>query len=133
MTGFPDEIRAFIQSQEWTPAWSQNHNWPHEFLSRDHSGGILFDMLIRHILAHGYEANLYGRLIMYINDNGMVYWTIAASVEETKIVNRFSRDELWEYRLEYGSLPEPAHTPAGEDLSSHEAETIAPWEARRLG
>lgn len=126
MIGFPDEIRDFIQAQEWTPAWSQNHNWPHEFLSRDHSGGILFDMLVRHILSHGYEANLYGRLIMYINDNGMVYWTIAARVEETTIVNRFSREDLWEYRLEYGSLPEPAHRLGSQASSSNDAETILP-------
>src|SRR5574338_991181 len=119
MTGFTDEIRAFIEGQEWTPAWSQTHTWPHEFLSREHCGGFLFNLLVRHILTHGYEAMLYGRLIMYINDHGMGYWTIAASVEETTIVNRFSREDLWEYRLEYGSLPEPKRQPAGEDLSSH--------------
>ncbi len=126
MTGFPDEIREFIDSQEWTSAWSQTHTWPHEFLSRERAGGPLFGMLVRHILTHGYQAMLYGRLIMYINDHGMVYWTIAASVEETIVVNRFSREDLWEYRLEYGSLPEPARPHDRQGISSHDAETLLP-------
>lgn len=123
MTGFSDEIRAFIEAQEWTPAWSQTHTWPHEFLSRDHVEVSLFGRLVRHILIHGFEAVLYGRLIIYLNDNGMIYWTIAASPEETTIVNRFSREDLWEYRLEYGNLPEPARE---QGTSSHDAETLLP-------
>ncbi len=44
--------------------------------------------------------------ITYFDEDGLVYWTMGAAIEETTIINRCSKESTYEYRLKMGTLPE---------------------------
>jgi hypothetical protein len=39
-------------------------------------------------------------------EDGLVYWTMGAPIEETTIINRCPKEGTYEYRLKMGTLPE---------------------------
>ena len=65
----------------------------------------LFVKMVRHIRRFGYEGQFYSRTFTYFEEDGFVYWTIGAPVEETTIINRCTKDKTYEYRLKIGTLP----------------------------
>jgi hypothetical protein len=79
--------------------------WPHEYIVRERVDAALFVGLVEHIRAHGYEGKFYTKPITYFDEDGMVYWTMGAPVEETIIVNRCTKEQTYAYRLEHGTLP----------------------------
>jgi hypothetical protein len=79
--------------------------WPHEYIVRDRSDENLFVLLVRHIRANGYYGKFYRKSITYYDDNGLVYWTMGAPLEETTIINRCRKDDSYECRLLKGTLP----------------------------
>jgi hypothetical protein len=101
---FPQFLRAFIDREAWTFAktWPE---WPHEYIVRKRTYGTLFDDLVRHIRAHGYEGRFYEKVLVYYEEAGMVYWTMGAPIEETTIVNRCRSGDTYERRLANGTLP----------------------------
>jgi hypothetical protein len=50
--------------------------------------------------------------ITYFDEDGRVYWTMGAPIEETTIVNRCTKEQTYEYRLKNGTLPEQETTRA---------------------
>lgn len=80
--------------------------WPHEYIVRDRVNETLFERLVRHIRAHGYEGCFYRKRITYYEEDGLVYWTMGAPVDETVIINRCKKQDTYEYRLRTGTLPE---------------------------
>jgi len=102
---FPPNIKAFVNQQQWTFAKTYAQTWPHEYLVRDRVDEELFVLLVKHIRKCGYEGRFYHKTITYFDEDGMVYWTMGAPIEETTIVNRCSREQTYEYRLEHGTLP----------------------------
>ena len=103
---FPPNIKGFVNQQQWTFAKTYAQTWPHEYLVRDRVDEGLFILLVKHIRKYGYEGRLYHKTITYFDEDGMVYWTMGAPIEETTIVNRCSREQTYEYRLEHATLPE---------------------------
>jgi hypothetical protein len=103
---FPPNIKAFVNQQQWTFAKTYAQTWPHEYLVRDRVGEERLVLLIKHIRKYGYEGRFYHKTITYFDQDGMVYWTMGAPVEETTIVNRCSKEQTYEYRLEHDTLPE---------------------------
>jgi hypothetical protein len=102
---FPDDLRTFIERERWTFAKTYATTWPHEYIVRERVDEELFVKLVQHIRAHGYEGQFYAKPITYFDEDGLVYWTMGAPVEETTIVNRCTKEQSYEYRREQGTLP----------------------------
>lgn len=73
---------------------------------RDQVDEGLFLSLVRHIREHGYKGSFYHKPITYFDEDGMVYWTMGAPIEETTIVNRCTKEQSYEYKRDHGLLPE---------------------------
>jgi hypothetical protein len=110
---FPPNLKAFVTEQKWTFAKTYASTWPHEYIARHRVDDDLFIQLVRHIRTYGYEGKFYSKPITYFNEDGMVYWTMGAPIEETTIVNRCKEEQSYEYRLRHGTLPESKSTTAG--------------------
>ena len=104
MQGFPDHVRAFVDSERWTFAKTMPE-WPHEYLVRARVDEALFEATVVHIRAHGYEGRFYQRPITYFAEGEWVYWTMGAPIPETTIINRCRRDDTYEAREKAGTLP----------------------------
>ncbi|MDX8405524.1 MAG: hypothetical protein R8K50_05160 [Mariprofundus sp.] len=102
---FPDQLRRFISESAWIFAKSMPQ-WPHEYLVRDRVDEDLFVQLVQHIRTHGYQGSFYDRPITYYDEEGLVYWTMGAPINETTIINRCKKENSYEYRLTNGTLPE---------------------------
>ena len=113
MMKFPTNLKAFVTEQKWTFAKTYASTWPHEYIVRDRVDENLFIQLVRHIRTYGYEGKFYRVPITYFNEDGMVYWTMGAPIEETTIVNRCKEEQSYEYRLRHGTLPKSKSTTAG--------------------
>jgi hypothetical protein len=100
----PDHLRRFVESCRWTFAKTMP-TWPHEYIVRERVDEGLFVALVEHIRAHGYAGKFYTKPITYFDEDGMVYWTMGAPVEDTIIVNRCTTQQTYAYRLEHGTLP----------------------------
>jgi len=107
MSLFPHELASFADGQDWTPDVWQEPAWPHEFLLRAQAAIEPFDRLALHIRRAGHEGMLGQKLVVFLNVSGMIYWIDSDAAEPVEAVYRCSRERLWEYRFEYGSLPEP--------------------------
>ena len=103
-TAFAPDLRAFVDEQVWTFAKTMPE-WPHEYIVRDRVDEALFERLVVHIRRHGREGMFYERVIVYYEENGLVYWTMGAPLQETTIVNRCRSEDTYERRLETGTLP----------------------------
>jgi hypothetical protein len=100
----PENLREFIVSSKWTFAKTMPQ-WPHEYIVREQVDENLFEQLVRHIRANGFEAPFYDEKYIYYEEDGMLYWTMGAPVNETTIINRCKKDNSYEARLKNGTLP----------------------------
>jgi len=100
----PDELREFVNSIRWTFAKTMP-DWPHEYIVRDRVNSELFEALVRHIRQHGFEGHFYQRVLTYFAEDGLLYWTMGAPIEETTIINRCKEEGSYENRLRNGTLP----------------------------
>ena len=101
----PEALRRFVDVEIWTYAKTMPE-WPHEYLVRARVDGALFELLVRHIRAHGIEGRFYQKPITYYEEAGLVYWTMGAPLAETIIINRCRKEQTFEYREAHGLLPE---------------------------
>lgn len=101
----PPELKVFVDVTAWTFATTYAETWPHEYIVRDRVNEKLFLSLVRYIREHGYEGKFYRKPITYFDEDGMVYWTMGAPIEETTIVNRCPKEQTYEYRLKHDTLP----------------------------
>jgi hypothetical protein len=101
---FPADLREFVDAQQWTFAKTMPQ-WPHEYIVRDRVDEVLFERLVVHIRARGYEGRFYEKAITYYEEAGLVYWTMGAPLGETTIVNRCRSEDSYERRLAEGRLP----------------------------
>ncbi len=101
---FPTELLAFVNKQKWVFAKTMP-KWPHEYIVRERVDEELFERLVRHIRMHGYEGKFYRKTLTYYDEDGMMYWTMGAPLEETTIINRCRKEDSYECRLQNGTLP----------------------------
>ena len=101
---FPTELNDFVNGEKWTYAKTMP-KWPHEYIVRKRVDEALFEKLVKHIRTNGYEGKFYSKNITYYDEDGIVYWTMGAPLEETIIINRCSKENTYEYRLKEGTLP----------------------------
>ncbi len=101
---FPEEIRRFLDAEQWTFAKTMP-DWPHEYLVRERVDADLFARTVTHIRSNGYEARFYQKTLTYFDEGGLVYWTMGAPLEETTIINRCRKEATFEYRSMRGELP----------------------------
>jgi hypothetical protein len=101
----PRVLRDFVDTAEWTFAKTMPE-WPHEYLVRDRVDRVLFAALARHIRQYGIEQHFYQRVLTYFAEDGLLYWTMGAPIEETTIINRCKEEGSYENRLLKGTLPE---------------------------
>jgi hypothetical protein len=107
---FPSNLKALVTEAKWTFAKTYAGTWPHEYIVRDRIDETLFVQLVHHIRTHGCEGQFYSKSIIYFDEDGMVYWTMGAPMEQTTIVNRCKHEQSYEYRVKHGTLPESKHT-----------------------
>lgn len=105
----PPHLRNFIDTERWTFAKTMPE-WPHEYLVRDRVDARLFEELVHHIRRHGREQRFYHRVLVYFEEDGLLYWTMGAPVEETVIINRCRVEQSYENRLRGGTLPDDLTT-----------------------
>lgn len=101
----PPPLKVFVDSEKWTFARTMP-DWPHEYLVREKVDPRLFEAMVQHIREHGYEGRFYTKAITYFAEDGMLYWTMGAPLEDTIIINRCREGDSYENRLRNGSLPE---------------------------
>ena len=94
---FPEDLRRFVNNERWTFAKTMP-DWPHEYLVRDRVDRKLFERVVKHIRANGYESHFYQKKITYYEEGGLVYWTMGAPVEETVIINRCRKEDSFDAR-----------------------------------
>ena len=102
---FPDELKQFIESVEWTWAKTYAETWPHYYIVKDRVDGELFVRMVRHIRQFGKEGPFYSRRFIYYEEDGLVYWTMGAPTEKTTIINRCTPENTYEFRQKAGTLP----------------------------
>ena len=100
----PDALRQLVESSQWTFAKTMP-DWPHEYIVRDRVDPVLFETLVRHIRQHGFEGRFYQSVLTYFAEDGLLYWTMGAPIEETTIINRCKEEWSYENRLRNGTLP----------------------------
>ena len=105
MKKFPKELRDFVNNSIWTFAITYAPTWPHHYIVRDRVDEELFIKLVKHIRKFGYEGPFYNKKYIYYEEDGYVYWTMGAPIEETTIINRCTKECTYEYRLKKGTLP----------------------------
>ena len=94
-----------MSNEKWIFAKTYAKTWPHEYIVRGQVDEQLFIELIEHIRANGYQGQFYKMEITYYDEDGLVYWTMGAPVEETTIINRCRKEQTYEYRLAHDDLP----------------------------
>ena len=102
---FSEVLQDFIKSTHWTYAKTMP-KWPHEYIVRERVDEKHFIDLVTHIRAYGYTGKFYKKEIVYFEEDGLIYWTMGAPIEETTIINRCKKENSYEYRLENNSLPD---------------------------
>ena len=65
----------------------------------------LFEELVRHIRAHGRQWRFCQKALVHYEEDGKVYRTMSAPIEETTIVDRCESEDPCERRLVNGPLP----------------------------
>ncbi|MDH3988134.1 MAG: hypothetical protein OEV34_03320 [Gammaproteobacteria bacterium] len=103
---FSPDLRRFVKDQDWIFAKTYAKTWPHEYIVRSQEDEQLFVQLVEHIRANGYQGYFYKKEITYYDEDGLVYWTMGAPVEDTTIINRCRSDQTYEYRLAQNDLPD---------------------------
>jgi len=101
----PDALREFIDSSQWVFARTMPE-WPHEYIVREKDNEKLFLRLVHHIRANGCEGKFYLTSITCYDDGELVYWTTEKPLDDTIIINRYKKDNSYEYRRLKGTLPE---------------------------
>jgi hypothetical protein len=103
---------AYFLSGEWPtfraarPTFAKTMpEWPHEYLVRARVNSQLFEAVVTHIRSAGYEGLFYSKSLTYYEEDGLVYWTMGAPVEETTIINRCKAADTFESRSRSGTLP----------------------------
>jgi len=105
MKGFSKELKDLIKNSKWTFAKTYAATWPHHYIVRDRANEDLFFRMVTHIRQFGCEGPFYNKKYIYFEEDGYVYWTMGAPIEETTIINRCTKENTYEYRLKMGTLP----------------------------
>ena len=100
----PDDLRNFAREAKWTFAKTMPL-WPHEYIVRERVDEKLFEQLVRHIRANGFEGAFYHETFTYFEEDGLLYWTMGNPINETTIINRCRKESSYECRLKNGTLP----------------------------
>ncbi len=104
MSFFSKELEAFINQVTWTYAKTMPE-WPHEYIVKNNVDNRYFESIVHHIRKNGQEEFFYQKTLVYYHQDGLVYWTMGAPVDETIIVNRCKEKDTYENRLKFGRLP----------------------------
>ena len=99
-----EKLHNFVREAKWTYAKTMPQ-WPHEYIVRERVDENLFEQLIRHIRANGREGAYHQEMFIYFEEDGMLYWTMGAPINETTIINRCRKESSYECRLKNGTLP----------------------------
>ncbi len=102
---FPDDIKSWLESQDWIFAKTYAKKWPHDYLVRERVDEDMFLKAVVHTRVNGYIGKFYKSKIPYFDEDGYVYWTMGAPLDITIILNRCRLEQTYEYRLEHGLLP----------------------------
>ena len=104
MEPFPPILKNLITTTTWTYAKTMPQ-WPHEYIVRNKGNENLFVQFVKHIREFGYLGTFYQKRLIYFEEDGLVFWTMGAPIEETIIINRCKKESTYEARLKNGTLP----------------------------
>lgn len=100
-----DDFKKFIGTRRWRYAKTMPQ-WPHEYSVRRFDDPaedqVLFEEAVAFIRAYGERRRFEptGKSSVYLDIDGLQYWSMGAPVEETIIINRARLD--WRERLARG-------------------------------
>ena len=98
------ELSDFVNTVTWTYAKTMP-KWPHEYIVRKQVAVKLFEQLVRHIRANGYNGKFYQETYTFYDEGGKTYWTMGAPLEETTIIKRCREEDTFERRKRNDRLP----------------------------
>ena len=101
---YNDRLKNFINNVTWTYAKTMPV-WPHEYIVRGKVDENLFVETVKHIREFGYQDSFYQKPITYFEEDGLVYWTMGAPINDTTIINRCKKENSYEERLKNETLP----------------------------
>lgn len=104
LNALPEDLHNFVRETKWTFAKTMPR-WPHEYILRHRVDEKQFDRLVHHIRANGHEEAFYTETYIYVEEDGMLYWTMGNPINETTIINRCKKENSYECRLKNGTLP----------------------------
>lgn len=81
-------------------------DWPHHYIVKRKVDENLFLKLVEHIHHFGHQEWFYKKQITYFEEDGLMYWTMDDSIDETTIINMAKKEGSYENRLKNGTLPE---------------------------
>ncbi len=105
MKNFSKKLNGFINNSKWIFTKTYAKTWPHHYIVRERVDENLFMQMVKHIRRFGYESRFYKMKLIYFEEDGYVYWTMGAPIEETSIINKCTKENTYEYRLKMGTLP----------------------------
>jgi len=105
LKNFSKKLNGFINNSKWIFTKTYAKTWPHHYIVKERVDENLFIKMVEHIRRFGYEGQFYKMKLIYFEEDGYVYWTMGAPIEETTIINRCTKENTYEYRLKMGTLP----------------------------
>ncbi len=90
-----NEIRDYLNKQDWIFAKTYADKAPHEYIVREKAWGTdrEFADSVLYIREHGIPMMFWGSEYIYLYLDGRLYWTTEESVEDTIILNRCDRKD----------------------------------------
>lgn len=95
----PENLKKFIENQEWIFAKTYAKTWPHEYIVQERVDNDLYLKLANHIDTYGYENYFYKMKQIYFDYNGYTYWHME------NIINRCVEQDTYHRREQDGRLP----------------------------
>ena len=96
---FPQNLKDFINQQNWIFAKTYAKTWPHEYIVEENVDKELFLEFAKYIDTFGHKEKFYTQDMIYFNFGEHTYWHME------NIINRCLLEDTYEERKRDNRLP----------------------------